>query len=599
MTPIVREEKMPANDVLALNLLYGDWCKTRLKDGKAPRNLQPFEYFCADQFLKSFSLNDEELMRGMVGDKHDGGIDTFHFFINRVLAEDSTVVDRRSENDVDVIIMQIRETKGFSPTAIDKMERFTDDLLDLQRTPDKYRYGYHQRLGDLMCTFKSKMRGMGHCNLRIEHYFVTRCDEPPDANCKRSAAKIIETVHHHFPKAEVAPFHYAGAQSLYDQTNVRPPSKKCLEFIKSFDTHEGWVGLVSLRTFYDFLKDESSNKLNEKIFDDNVRGYYQNTPVNRAITTTLSHPDKQAEFWLLNNGITILTPHASLNSGQLSLHDPQIVNGLQTSRRIFDYFSNGSVPNDDRRRILIRVIENEDPEFRDQIIKATNNQNKMAAEALISTSRLHKQLERYFGENGLFYDRRKGHYKDQGKEISKIVSILTLVQAVVAIALRRPNDARGRPSDYVTKVEKRQQVFGHDDYGEPGQAELFNDKKPFDAAVYLQCVLILRHTDAYIENPANKLDNIQQRNLRFYLARYIACAMTKNFYCPVAELTALKVLLSTITDRKMGRYLREVKAIYKKNGEDDDAAKGKGMFQDLDKFLLAKYSPPRSSTANK
>jgi hypothetical protein len=595
---MVREAKMAANDVLSLNLLYEDWCKTRLKDGKAPRNLQPFEYFCADQFLKSFSLNDEELMRGMVGDRHDGGVDTFHFFINRVLADDSTVVDRRSENDVDVIIMQIRETKGFSPTAIDKMERFTDDLLDLQRTPDKYGYGYHQRLIDLMRTFKSKMRGMGHYNLRLEHYFVTRCDESPNTDCMRSAAKIIETVHHHFPKADVPPFHYAGAQSLYDQTNVRRPSKKCLEFIKSFDTHEGWVGLVSLQTFYNFLKDESSKKLNEKIFDDNVRGYYQNTPVNRAITATLSHPEKQAEFWLLNNGITILTPDASLNSGQLSLQDPQIVNGLQTSRRIFDYFSRGNVPSDDRRRILIRVIENEDPEFRDQIIKATNNQNKMAAEALISTSRLHKQLERYFAENDLFYDRRKGHYKDQGKEISKIVSILTLVQAVVAIALRRPNDARGRPRDYVNKLEKRQQVFGRDDYGEPGQGKPFKDKKPFDVAVYLQCVRILRHTDAYIENPTRKLDNIQQRNLRFYLARYIACEMTKNFYCPVADLISPRVLLSAITDRKMSKYLREVKAIYEKNGNDDDAAKGKGMLQDLDNFLQAKYSPPHSSAAN-
>jgi len=582
---------MPANDVLALDLFYEDWCKTRLIGGKAPRDLQPFEYFVGEQFLKRFSLNDDELIRGMVGAQDDGGIDAFFFFINRVLADDSTDVDRRSENEVDVILMQIRENKGFSPTALEKIDRFADDLLDLTRKPDKYRYAYHARLQNLMAVFKQKMTAMAHAKIRFEFYFVTRNDVPPNDNCQRAARTICATVRKHYREAEIQPFNFVGAQRLYDETRIRKPSKKYLTFSRSFDTPEGWVGVVPLRTYYEFLRDDRSpNVLNETIFDDNVRGYYLNTPVNRAISTTLSEPKVQPEFWLLNNGITILTPRIGLKSGSLEIQDPQIVNGLQTSRRIFDYFSQGaSIPGDDTRRIVVRVIQNENEEFRDQIIRATNNQNKMAAEALISTSRLHKQLDAFFEKNGLFYDRRKGHYKDKGKEIAKIISIITLVQAVVAIILGKPNDARGRPRDYVTKDRRRYEVFGHDDYDKlAGPTAKF---KPFDLEVYLRCVLVLRRIDQFIEDPNRKLNAEEQRNLRFYLARYAACRLMGSAYCTPKRLVDAKG--KSITDAELAEGLRAVKRIYRNNGGDDDAAKGTKMAADLEKLLLKKFPPPK------
>jgi hypothetical protein len=219
---------MSANDVLSLNLYYDDWCKTRLKNGNAPHDLQPFEYFIGEQFLKRFSLNDDELLRGLVGTHDDGGIDAFYFFINRVVADDSTVVDRRSENEVDIILMQIRENKGFSPTALEKMDRFSDDLLDLLKKPDDYRYAYHSRLQDLMRVFKKKMTAMGHRSIRLEYYFVTRCDEPHNDNCDRAAKTIERTVHKHFPTAEMQPFNFVGPKRIYDETNIRKPAKKLI-----------------------------------------------------------------------------------------------------------------------------------------------------------------------------------------------------------------------------------------------------------------------------------------------------------------------------------------------------------------------------------
>ena len=91
----------------------------------------------------------------------------------------------------------------------------------------------------------------------------------------------------------------------------------------------------------------------------------------------------------------------------------------------------------------------------------------MPAEALISTYTIQRQIEIYFREHGLFYDRRKGHYKAEGKPAALIVSVNDLVQAVVSIIVKRPDDARGRPRDYINVAVKRHKVFGTTEDEEP------------------------------------------------------------------------------------------------------------------------------------
>ena len=195
-----------------------------------------------------------------------------------------------------------------------------------------------------------------------------------------------------------------------------------------------------------FLLDEHGD-LHERIFESNVRGFQQNTPVNIGIRKTLQNPG-QADFWLLNNGIIILAAKTEpAGYKMLKIEDPQIVNGLQTSRQIYNYYRQTNASNSDEHRILVRVIRETDEAVRDDIIRATNSQNKMPPEALRATDRIHGQIEALFRQYDLYYDRRKGYYKDEGKPIAKIVSVMELLQAMLAIALRRPDDARARPRD--------------------------------------------------------------------------------------------------------------------------------------------------------
>jgi len=146
-------------------------------------------------------------------------------------------------------------------------------------------------------------------------------------------------------------------------------------------TGEGYIGLVRLSDYYRFVQDENGD-LSRRIFESNVRGWQPSTPVNSQIRQSLEveHP---VNFWLLNNGITILSSKAGTVGGlkKLGIQDPQIVNGLQTSRAIYNYFHDLS-PAKDERTVLVRVIETEDEDVYDQIIKATNSQNTMQPASL-------------------------------------------------------------------------------------------------------------------------------------------------------------------------------------------------------------------------
>jgi hypothetical protein len=82
---------MSANDVLSANAQFEEWSKTRAA-GLKQKGINKFEYFCVDQFLKSYPIADEEILSGITGGKNDGGVDAIYFFANRKIVDDETQV---------------------------------------------------------------------------------------------------------------------------------------------------------------------------------------------------------------------------------------------------------------------------------------------------------------------------------------------------------------------------------------------------------------------------------------------------------------------------------------------------------------------------
>lgn len=150
----------------------------------------------------------------------------------------------------------------------------------------------------------------------------------------------------------------------------------------------------------------------------------------------------------------------------LTIQNPEIVNGLQTSSEIHLFFKNKLEVTDlkraevsDSRNVLVRVIVPESEEVRDKIIKATNSQTNIPKSSLRATDPIHRQVEMYLKEKGLYYDRRKNFYKNLGKKPKEIISISFLSQCLISIIMQSPDNARARPSTLLDSEKHYNTLF--------------------------------------------------------------------------------------------------------------------------------------------
>jgi hypothetical protein len=209
----------------------------------------------------------------------------------------------------------------------------------------------------------------------------------------------------------------------------------------------------------------------------------------------------------------------------------------------------------------------------------------MPEEALRATDAIHRQIETLFHRYNLYYDRRQGFYKDKGKPVAQSVSVVELVQAMLSIVHRRPDDARGRPRDYVKKNDPYNSIFGKDKY---------------DLNVYLKSIQIVRVVSDFLDTLV--LTTVDRRNLPYWLAMYATCAKVGSAYAPVGEI--LKLDTSAFTTDFLQDCTNRVYKHYEKladklavNGERDyDAlAKGQGghLLKAVTGELKRRFSPKK------
>ena len=252
-------------------------------------------------------------------------------------------------------------------------------------------------------------------------------------------------------------FDFVGASNLVELNRKVKSTSRMMELAESpIATASGsYLCLVNLKRYYDFISDNDS--LSRSIFESNVRDHNGDVIVNVAIQETLT--SGKEDFWFLNNGVTIITSKAVLSGKTLTIENPQVVNGLQTSHEIYNYFSTLEVAAQELRNVLVRVICESNAESRDKIIRATNSQTSIPPASLRSADIIHRDIEDFFKANGYFYDRRKNLYKNEGKPASRIVSIPYLSQCVITTVLLQPNNARARPSTLINDNTRYEQIF--------------------------------------------------------------------------------------------------------------------------------------------
>jgi len=464
--------------------------------------------------------------------------------------------------------------------------------LDLSKSKTDYHSTYHTDLIALMRLFKDKFGVVvGETPpLSIECIYIIKKDVQPDVDCDKAKGRVLERCKLYFSQADPN-FTFANATAVWTQVQTRPPNKKIMKWSSQpMSTEEGEMGLVKLTDYYSFISD-ADGRVAERFFDSNVRGYWPHSAINKGIAETLKDT-LGPEFWLLNNGITILAEKSNTTSGflELEIHDPQIVNGLQTSRQVYAHFSTIGNTND-ARRLMVRVIKISEKSTRDAIIKCTNSQNEMPAEALRTTDAIHRQLEGSFHSKGLYYDRRKGYYREKGKPVDSIVSVIEVAQAMIAIALQRPDDARARPKGYLVDDEKYDSIFGKKSSGQ--------DK--YSLTLYIKTVEITRRVADFLDTVES--EPIHRRNLLFYLAMYAVCEQTANAYVNPSQIEMLDTAL--LTDLWLKKPWERVRKKYetlaanqlkKGSGEKDydKVAKGPDLLKSVVRDLRTRYAKKKN-----
>ncbi len=495
---------MSENDIIILNSII-DQNKRQIEDSVS--DSEYFEIFTYEQILKNYDLSYDELNLGNIDGGDDGGIDGFFVFINNeLLNEDTDLEDIRKNPLFEVFLIQAKNSNSFSETAIERITSTIRNILDLTKDMEALSNLYNSKLIEKADNFRKAYMKLAslHPILRISYIYCSKGDTTNiHPKVEEYAEGLKQTIIQFFSDAQPET-KFVGARELLETSRIEKSYTLQLQFLENFLSRgpDNYIVLCSLVGYYKFVTDESAN-LRRYIFESNVRDYQGNIEVNRDIQSTLVSDDEM-DFWWLNNGITILASKASIAGKTMTLDNVQIVNGLQTTNVIYSYLKDKTTSDDkDRNRsLLIRIIVTNDAEARDRIIKATNFQTAIPPASLKATDRVQRDIEDYFVQESWFYDRRKNFYKNVGKPIDRIVGIPYLSQAIMAIILKEPDNARARPSSLI----KRQ-----DDY-----VRVFNPS--FTPCVYLFCAKVMRKIDTFIRGEFAHHTLQDRHNLKFHVA---------------------------------------------------------------------------------
>jgi len=513
-----------------------------------------FNLFSCEQVLKDFDLSYDELKDGIVEGGGDGGIDTIYTFINgELLEEDTDYTGLKKEIVIDLIIVQSKNTSGFSEEAMNKFNSSAEDLLNLSNDLDSFKSTYKKELRKKVELFKNAYLRLASKFPRLNIYYsYCALANSPHPNVSRKVEQLIRIINSQISDSDIR-FNFIGVEELLVLAMKKPVRVKALNIEGTpINTKDGgYITLVSLPNYYHFITEDK--KLIKAFFDANVRDYQGRIEVNQAIAETLKNPINE-DFWWLNNGVTITTTNATLTSQSLTIEDPQIVNGLQSSHEIFNHFSSGGSL-DDPRKIMIRVIKPSEEKSRLRIIKATNSQTNVPIASLRATDEIHLNIEDYFLSMGYFYDRRKNYYKNVGKPADLIISIPFLSQIITSAVLREPNNSRARPSTLIKNDDEYKRIFN----------------KEYDVDVYLNAVKIHKKVETALKSFIPELTTTTIGDLKFHVTMFTVADSLKKLTYSANEIKSIDV--EGISAEQLKQNILVVKAIYESLGATNKIAK--------------------------
>lgn len=564
---ILADKQMTNNQILIRECVAQEFSEAQNYSDEA----NFFEFFAASQMLKDYDLSDDEIESGIVGAGGDGGCDGIYIFLNKnlVLADQLDTITASKESQVEMVVVQSKRELSFKEDAVMKWKTVSANLLSLANSLEDFKTRYNEDVLESYRLFRDLHTKLlrNRVKLTFRYIYVTYANEV-HVNVEQQAEELKKIVSDLYPSA-IAKVEFVGADELFERYNTASETVVNLPLTEvpiALGKNKNYVGLVSLADYFYFITNEDGS-LRKKFFEANVRDYQGKNNVNSCIRESLEQKTNE-DFWWLNNGITILTSEAIMvNNRELQLTNPEIVNGLQTSNEIFLFYSKDiSLLEKEKRNLLVRIIVPDGEESRDNIIFATNNQTNIPKSSLRVTDSIHLQIELYFKGRGLFYDRRKNYYKNQGRKPNEIVGVSFLGQCLITLFLKKPDYARARPSTLLTD----EATYNH----------LYVDNQDLD--VFYRCALLGKKVQSNLKRTPN-YSTAEKSDILFYLLYgVVAYKLGKN----VIEAQDIKTLeIEAITEEEISYVKDKIYEVYKSNGGNGRVAKSVEFVLKVDEVL--------------
>lgn len=540
-----------------------------------------FEVFSASLILKTFDLSDEELEKGIVGSGNDGGCDGLYLFVNEELIFDDTPLENIKKNPkLDVYIIQSKFEKSFREDVFNKWKSIVDNLFSIESFQDNdFSKRYNSDVLEFFERFRKTFLSLITKSPIVSFKFIyVSLGNEVHLNVKQQAEELMSKLKGLFPSpnTEVS-VEYIDAQKilkLYDAPSKTDFVLHVSETPIIVQEEKEYIVLANLNQYFNFITNENE-KLIKHIFESNVRDYQGSITVNKEIAATLQQTDIKEDFWWLNNGVTMLASSIDQKSTKVfEIKNPEVVNGLQTSTEIYNYFISTKKENrNEERKVLLRIIVPDTDASRDNIILATNSQTTIPKAILRGTDSIHREIESYMKTKGLFYDRRKNFYKNEGKPKDKIISIPFLAQCLMSIILKKPNYARARPSTLLNDEETYNQ--------------LYINNKILDS--YYNAAIIGKRVKSFI-NSLGVYSISEQSDISFYVMYVCSAKITGSAEITTKQLGSFK--LDDITDEKIKICAEYVYEKYKQLGGNNKVAKGTNLIESIltDEFIVKPFS---------
>lgn len=475
---------MALNDFVLIDGIIDDRMDNEGKDKSDPKlRGEVFERLAISELLKPYDLTSEQLDNGLVDGGDDGGIDGLYVFVNGNYISDKAEYQLPRENGkLEIYIITCKHDNTYIMHPLESLDSSLSELLNFSISEEELARKHNQKILNkrkLLLNVYKKLASQDICPI-INLFYISRGDASnvPN-NIQRAGGKVKTTCDSIFQGARTT-MTFWGTEQLITRIREKRNAPIDINIQRWFQQGKNYVILVALNDYVKAVTDSEGN-LKRYLFNENVRDYLGENHTNSHIMNTLTS-EESPDFWLLNNGITMLTSNATVFDGVITINDVQIVNGLQTTVTIFNYFQNGG-KDEQNRNVLIKVIRPNSSEVGREITKATNNQSSIPLYALHANDKIQKDIEDILYRNDYYYERRPMYYKNLGYSEDRIIAPLYLAGGYTALILKLPHRASRLKSKFMDNKALCEKVFS----------------EHADITLWPVIAMILKKTDAVAE----------------------------------------------------------------------------------------------------